>query len=239
VRQSILFIGTDFEQYLRLKSTFSEFTCTYSISLSEGVNQFNQQEFCLIVLNLSLILLDAGQEELLRSFRRAHPVPIIALCANASDSDVVRLLDAGADQVLPAQIPDEVLAAYTHTLINRYTFLDRMDRAQCNQIELCVGDFVIDLIRRQVFIKGQKIELSGKKFELLVFFAQNPERVLTEAQIFEGVWKSDKDFHSSIAKPINRLRQRIEPDTGEPAYIRSVRGVGYQFMPENTKSCDI
>ncbi len=239
MHQSILFVGTDFDQYLRLKATLSEFTCTYSVSLPEGVNQFNQQEFCLILLNLSLILLDAGQEELLRSFRRAHPVPIIALCANVSDSDVVRLLDAGADQVLPAQAPDEVLVAYTHTLINRYTLLDRMDRAQCNQIELCVGDFVIDLIRRQVFVKGQKIELSGKEFELLVFFAQNPERVLTEAQIFEVVWKSDKDFHSSIAKPINRLRQKIEPDTGEPKYIRSVRGVGYQFMPETVKSCDI
>ncbi len=239
MRQSILFIGTDFDQYLRLKTALSEFTCTYSVSLPEGVHQFNQQEFCLILLNLSLILLDAGQEELLRSFRRAHPVPIIALCVNVRDSDVVRLLDAGADQVLPAQAPDEVLVAYTHTLINRYTLLDRMDRAQCNQIELCVGDFVIDLIRRQVFVKDQKIKLSGKEFELLVFFAQNPERVLTEAQIFERVWKSDKDFHSSIAKPINRLRQKIEPDTGEPAYIRSVRGVGYQFMPETVKSCDI
>lgn len=239
MRQSILFIGTDFDQYLRLKATLSEFACTYSVSLPEGVNQFNQQEFCLIILNLSLILSNAGQEELLHSFRRAHPVPIIALCANVDDSDVVRLLGAGADQVLSAQATDEVLEAYMHTLINRYTLLDHMDRAQYNRIELCVGDFLIDLIRRQVFVKGQKIELSGKEFELLVFFAQNPERVLTEAQIFEGVWKSDKDFHSSIAKPINRLRQKIEPDTGEPAYIRSVRGVGYQFMPETVKSCDI
>ncbi len=239
MRQSIPFIGTDFDQYLRLKTTFSEFACTYSVCLPEGVNQFNQQEFCLIILNLSLILSDTGQEELLRSFRRAHPVPIIALRANIIDSDVVRLLAAGADQVLPAPASDEILAAYTHTLINRYTFLDRMDRAQCNRIELWAGDFMIDLIRRQVFIKDQKIELSGKEFELLVFFARNPKRVLTEAQIFEGVWKSDKDFHSSIAKPINRLRQKIEPDIGEPAYIRSVRGVGYQFMPEIVKSCDI
>jgi len=89
VRQSILFIATDFEQYLKLKSTFNEFDCTYSISLPEGISQFNQQEFCLIILNLSLVLSNAGQEELLRSFRRAHPVPIIAQCADVNDSEAV------------------------------------------------------------------------------------------------------------------------------------------------------
>lgn len=231
MRQSILFIGTDFEQYLRLKSTLSDFTCTYSVSLPEGVSQFNQQEFCLIILNLSLILSDTGQEELLCSFRRAHPIPIIALCADVNDSDIVRLLGAGADQVLSAQTPDEVLAAYMHTLINRYTLLDHMERESHKQIEFCIGDFVIDLLRRQVFVKGERVDLSNQEFELLIFFAQNPERVLTEDQIFERVWKSDKVFHSGISKPINRLRQKIESNPSEPKYIRSVRGVGYQFMP--------
>lgn len=114
-----------------------------------------------------------------------------------------------------------------------------MDREQSCRTELCVGDFEIDLMRRQVSLKGEKIELSGKEFDLLVFFAQNPERVLTEAQIYERVWHTDKDFHSSISKPINRLRQKIEPDIRNPVYIRSVRGVGYQFIPNFVVSCDI
>ncbi len=239
MQQNILFISTDYQQYLRLKSTLSEFSCTYSVSLSEGVSQFNQQEFCLIVLNLSLIMSDAGQEELLRSFRRARPVPIIAVCVDVNDSDVVRLLDAGADQVLSVQTPDKVLVAYACALINRYTLLDRIEREQPDPIELCVGDFVIDLIRRQVFLKGERLDLSNQEFELMILFAQNPERVLTENQISERVWKAGKGFHSGISKPINRLRQKIEPDAGEPMYIRSVRGVGYQFMPNLVESCDI
>lgn len=237
--QHILFIGADFEQYLRLKTLLSEFACVYSVSLPDGIKQFNQQRFSLIVLDLSLILSDAGQEELLRSFRRAHPVPIIALCDNGEDSNVVRLLGAGADQVLPVQTPDAVLSAYIHTLVNRYTLLDHVDREQDSRTELRVGDFEIDLMRRQVFLKGQKIELSGKEYDLLLFFAQNPERVLTEAQIYDRVWHTDKDFHSSIAKPINRLRQKIEPNQRNPVYIRSIRGVGYQFVPNYVISCDI
>lgn len=237
--QHILFIGADFEQYLRLKTILNDFTCVYSVNLTDGIRQFNQQQFSLIVLDLSLILSNADQEELLRSFRRAHPVPIIALCENVEDSNVVRLLGAGADQVLDIQTADTVLTAYAQTLVNRYILLDHMDREQSCRTELCVGDFEIDLMRRQVSLKGEKIELSGKEFDLLVFFAQNPERVLTEAQIYERVWHTDKDFHSSISKPINRLRQKIEPDIRNPVYIRSVRGVGYQFIPNFVVSCDI
>ncbi len=124
--QSILFVGADFEQYLNLKAILSKFACVYSVSLPDGIRQFNQQQFCLLILDLSLITSDAGQEELLRSFRRAHPVPIIALCDNMEDSNVVRLLSAGADQILAVQAPDEILAAYTHTLINRYTLLNNL-----------------------------------------------------------------------------------------------------------------
>ena len=90
--QSILFIGADFEQYLNLKAIFSKFACVDSVSLPDGIRQFNQQQFCLLILDLSLIASDAGQEELLRSFRRAHPVPIIVLCDNTEDSNIVRLL---------------------------------------------------------------------------------------------------------------------------------------------------
>ena len=120
--QSILFIGADFELYRNLKAILSEYACIYSVSLPDGIRQFNQQQFCLLILDLSLIDSDAGQEEFLHSFRRARPVPIIALCDNMEGSNIVRLLSAGADQVLDAQGPDEILAAYTHTLINRWHF---------------------------------------------------------------------------------------------------------------------
>lgn len=237
--QKVLFVRTDFEQYLRLKDYLLEFSLVYSASLTDGIKQLDQHQFCMIVLDLSLILSDAGQEDLLHSLRRAYPTPIIALCSNTKDSNVVRLLGAGADQALATHTPDEVLVAYIHTLINRYTLLDYIDREQIGQVEFCIGDFVIDLRRRQVFLKGKQLDLSGKEYDLLLFFAQNPDQVLTEEQIFEHVWHTDKDFHSSIAKPINRLRQRIEPDHKNPVYIRSVRGAGYLFMPKLVESCDI
>ena len=199
--QYIQFIGIDFERYLRLKLDFNEFGCVYSVNLSDGIKQFNQQQFCLIILDLLLVSSDTGQEELLRSLRRAHPVPVIALCSNAGDSNVVRLLNAGADQVLDVRTPDEVLAAYAHTLINRYTLLDHMDREPHSRTDLYVGDFEIDLVRRRVLLKGEIVELSRKEFDLLLFFAQNPEHVLTEAQILKGCGKQTKIFTAASPSP--------------------------------------
>lgn len=237
--QHILFIMSDFERYLRLKEAFSEFFCDYSISVPDGIRRFNQEHFSLIVLDLSLLVSDAGQAELLCAFRRAQPVPIIALCGNMEDANIVRLLGAGADQILAIQGPDEVLAAYMRTLISRYTLLNHFNREQLNRADFCIGDFTIDLMRRQVFLKGEKVELSAQEYDLLLFFAQNSDRVLTEEQIYNRVWNTDKDFHSGISKPINRLRQKIEPDIRNPTYIHSIRGVGYQFTPKSVESCDI
>lgn len=237
--QHILFIMADFERYIRLKESFSEFFCDYSLSVSDGIRRFNQEHFSLIVLDLSLLISDVGQSELLCAFRRAQPVPIIALCGNMEDANIVRLLGAGADQILALQGPDEVLAAYMRTLINRYTLLDHIDRKRPNRADFCVGDFTIDLMRRQVFLKDEKIDLSGQEYDLLLFFAQNSDQVLTEEQIYDRVWHTDKDFHSGISKPINRLRKKIEPDIRNPTYIHSIRGVGYQFTPKSVESCDI
>ena len=116
--QSILFVGADFGLYRSLKVILNKYACIYSVSLPDGIRQFNQQQFCLLILDLSRIDSDAaGQEELLHSFRRAHPVPIIALCDNMENSNIVRLLGAGADQILDAQGPADILAAYTHQSI--------------------------------------------------------------------------------------------------------------------------
>jgi len=237
--RNILYIGVDFEQYIRLKGTLQEYNCVSSISLADGFTQFNQQQYCLIILNLEIIAADVEQEELVRCFRRAHPVPIIALRTDISDSAVVRFLNAGADLLLSIHTPDEVLLAHMRTLINRFMRLNHMNRERYNPIGLQVGDFNIDLDRRQVFVRDNRIVLSNKEFELLTFFAENPERVLTEDQIFEHVWNTNREFHSGIAKPINRLRQKIEPDHRNPIYIRSVRGMGYQFVPSLAESCDI
>ena len=88
--------------------------------------------------------------------------------------------------------------------------------------------------QRQVLRDGKDISLTRLEYSTLVFLASNPGIVLTRTQIFEAVWNMDSDScHSSISTVICNLRKKIEPDSKNPTYIKTVLGVGYKFDIRN------
>ncbi len=89
--------------------------------------------------------------------------------------------------------------------------------------------------QRRVFQGGEEVNLTRLEYSTLVFLASNPGNVLTREQIFEAVWNMDSDScHSSVINVIYNLRKKIEPDSKNPTYIKTVLGVGYKFDVENT-----
>ena len=88
--------------------------------------------------------------------------------------------------------------------------------------------------QRQVLRDGKDISLTRLEYSTLVLLASNPGIVLTRTQIFEAVWNMDSDScHSSISTVIYNLRKKIEPDSKNPTYIKTVLGVGYKFDMRN------
>ena len=86
--------------------------------------------------------------------------------------------------------------------------------------------------QRWVFQGGEEVNLTRLEYSTLVFLASNPGIVLTQEQIFEAVWNMDSDSdscHSSVVNVIYNLRKKIEPDSKNPTYIKTVLGVGYKF----------
>ena len=84
--------------------------------------------------------------------------------------------------------------------------------------------------QRKVFQDGQEVNLTRLEYSTLVFLASNPGNVLTQEQIFEAVWNMDSDScHSSVVNVIYNLRKKIEPDSKNPTYIKTVLGIGYKF----------
>ncbi len=84
--------------------------------------------------------------------------------------------------------------------------------------------------QRRVFQDGEEVNLTRLEYSTLVFLASNPGIVLTRTQIFEAVWNMESDTcHSSVANVIYNLRKKIEPDSKNPTYIKTVLGVGYKF----------
>ena len=84
--------------------------------------------------------------------------------------------------------------------------------------------------QRRVLQDGKEISLTRLEYSTLVLLASNPGIVLTRTQIFEAVWNMDSDScQSSISTVICNLRKKIEPDSKNPTYIKTVLGVGYKF----------
>ncbi len=84
--------------------------------------------------------------------------------------------------------------------------------------------------QRRVFRDGEDVNLTRLEYSTLIFLASNPGIVFTQTQIFEAVWNMDSDScHSSVVNVIYNLRKKIEPDSKNPTYIKTVLGVGYKF----------
>lgn len=93
----------------------------------------------------------------------------------------------------------------------------------------------IKLHQRRVLRDGTDINLTRLEYGTLVYLATSPRRVFTQEQIFEEVWHMDSDScHSSVVNVIYSLRKKIEPDSKNPTYIKTVLGSGYKFDVKST-----
>lgn len=127
---------------------------------------------------------------------------------------------------------DKIISALTD-----YIQLEPMEIAPASMLSF--PGLKIILHQRRVFQDGEEINLTRLEYNTLVFLASNPGIVLTKTQIFEAVWNMDSNScHSSVANVIYNLRKKIEPDSKNPAYIKTVLGVGYKFDGETPRNDD-
>ena len=183
-----------------------------------------------------LVLLDVqlpGQEDgfaLARWLRESNTrVGIIMLTAAAAAVDKVLGLESGADDyVAKPYEPRELLARCKSVLrrsVNKST-PSRLERVR-------MGSFTLDLPRRLLLDPhGHDVALTSGEFDVLKIFAENPNRPLSRDWLLETTSHRSRDpFDRSIDLRITRIRRKIEPTPEKPTVIRTVRGVGYMFVP--------
>ena len=197
-----------------------------------GLQAAQQTAFDLIVLDLMLPSLDGL--EICRTLRadRSRYTPILMLTAKSGEIDRVVGLEMGADDYLskPFSIPE--LQARAKALLRR---AERMAAppvvTNSAGSALRFGKLSIDANRREVRMEDVPIALTAKEFDLLHFFALNPGRVYSRAQLLNAVWRTTLDsYEHNVNTNINRLRAKIELDPANPHYVLTVRGVGYRFV---------
>jgi two-component system response regulator MtrA len=186
----------------------------------EVIDVFRNNPPDLVLLDVMLPGLDGI--EVCKLIRAESMVPIIMLTAKGDTHDVVRGLEAGADDymVKPFRHPSELIARIRTRL--RRTNVDIAGL-------LTIGDLAIDVQAHQVLRAGKQISLTRLEFDLLVALAKEPGRVFTRDALLSEVWGYR---HSTDTRLVNvhvqRLRSKIEHDPERPEIVVTVRGVGYK-----------
>src|SRR3954452_1594995 len=175
---------------------------------------------------LDLMLPELSGIEVCRIIRAESGVPILMLTARDSELDKVVGLELGADDYVTKPFGLRELLARVRALIRRS---DRQNEAGApSAIE--VGAVQVDLAGHQILRDGRPLPVKPKAFDLLAFLAQHPGQVFTRDQLLERVWGYDYAGETrTVDVHIHWLRGQIEADPGAPAYLQTVRGVGYVF----------
>jgi DNA-binding response OmpR family regulator len=150
--------------------------------------------------------------------------PLIVLSAIGDEMDKVLLLEIGAD--------DYVVKPFgTRELLARIRALLRRSSTEETKV-VSFGDVQVDLTRRVVTKKNEEMKLTRAEYNLLTYFLQNPDRVLSRDMILNSVWGYESFPNTrTVDAHVVRLRQKLERDVGAPQHFLTVHGVGYRFLP--------
>ncbi len=188
-----------------------------------GLETFEQSRPDLVVLDLMLPHLDGY--EVCRRIRRVSDVPILMLTARDSELDKVVGLELGADDYLAKPFS-------THELIARLRALRRRTQktASPSGKRLEAAGLVLDGARHRVVLEGREISLKPKEFDLLAFFMAHPGQAFGREQLLASVWGFDFAGDSrTVDTHVKMLRVKLHDAAGRPAWIETIRGVGYRF----------
>ena len=163
--------------------------------------------------------------ELCRRIRAVSTVPIIVLSVKGEERTKVEALDSGADDYVTKPFGiDELLARVRAAL--------RRSGADADIASFDVGEFRVDLESRRVHARGQEIRLTPKEFDLFVYMARHPNRVITHRTLLEAVWgEASQEQPEYLRVFMGQLRKKLEPDPSNPKYLVTEPWVGYRFNP--------
>jgi two-component system KDP operon response regulator KdpE len=176
-----------------------------------------------------LIVLDLGLPDMdginvCRAVRDRSATPIVVLSARGAETDKVRALDAGADDYVTKPFGAAELTARIRAALRR------TDGPPPTSEPLVRGDLMIDRERFRVLRGGDELRLTPKEFELLLYLAQRPGRVLTHRAILRAIWGAhavDQPEHLRVL--VGALRRKLEHSPSSPTYILTEPWVGYRF----------
>ena len=201
----------------------------------DGLSGFEKainEPFSLIILDLMLPGMDGLQVcQKLRALE--NHTPVLMLTAKSEEFDKVMGLESGADDYITKPFGVREFIARVKAILRREERNRDESNGSIKQTRIKSGELEIDSKKRKVSLKGERLELTPKEFDLLQLLATNPGRSYNRDELLQLVWGYDfNGYEHTVNSHINRLRAKIEPDVNHPKYILTTWGIGYRFNDE-------
>jgi DNA-binding response OmpR family regulator len=198
---------------------------------------------------LDMMLPSGSGLEVCRQLRLQHgSMPVIFLTARAQESDRLKGFDVGADDYVTKPFSMKELIARLRAVLRRRALPAHSEpplvpptlpaahtpNGDRDSTVVKLGDITIDRIRREVFRKAERVDLSRREFELLALLALHPGRVFERGTILDEIWGEESYVDQrTVDVHIRWLRQKIEEEPSRPLKLLTVRGIGYKFSDES------
>ena len=226
---NIILIAEDDEDIIGLLKLYLEKDGYELILANDGEEAFAkvlQNDISLAILDIMMPKMNGY--ELTKRLREVTQIPILILSAKNDDSEKILGLDLGADDYLTKPFnPLEVLARVRSLLRRSYEF--KAANVENDNI-ITLGEITLDDNARIIRKNGEEIQFTATEYKIVALLMKKPGRVFTKAQIYECIngeyYQSDDN---SLMVHIYRIREKIESDSKNPIYVKTVRGLGYKF----------
>ncbi|MCR5344119.1 MAG: response regulator transcription factor [Butyrivibrio sp.] len=159
---------------------------------------------------------------------RGNNIPILVLSAKNQDSDRILGLDIGADDYMVKPFNPLEIVARVNAMLRRFYKLGSSDMS--DSMTFTVGELRLDVEKARFSKKNEEILLTPTEFKIMTLLMKNPGRVFTKVQIYEhvnGEYYENDD--NTLMVHMSKLRDKIEDDSKNPRYIKTVRGLGYKL----------
>ncbi|MFE4958342.1 response regulator transcription factor [Streptomyces sp. NPDC056653] len=191
----------------------------------EALREVAHFRFDVVILDLGLPDLDGS--EALKMLRGITDVPVIIATARDDESEIVRLLNDGADDYLIKPFSVEHLSARMSAVLRR----SRAAGGGAPPSVIQVGGLSIDPLRRQAELDGTALDLTRREFDLLTFLAGRPGVVVPRKELLAEVWQQSYGDDQTIDVHLSWLRRKLGETAARPRYLHTLRGVGVKLQP--------
>ena len=224
--ENILIVDDD-KEIRDLISLYLEADRFYTDKAADGVEaliKLEEKKYSLVILDIMMPKKD-GIETIIE-IRKKYKMPVIFLTDKSQEIDMINGLSLGADDYISKPFSSLELIARVKAQLRRYTILN----LNSDEKIIRVGDLVLNTEMHEVTVKGNEVRLTPTEYKILEVMCKNRNKVFTVEELYEFIWKEKYSVSdTSIMVHITKLRRKIEKDSKNPEYIKTVWGIGYKI----------